>query len=141
MRLGVPLAFACLLFLLLAGCASHSGGSGGGVIVPGEYRLTRIDGEPYTGRVEVPLRVTEDRIGGKSPVNQWSASYEAGRLGPAVSTKMAGPPELMAIEAELFARLDGATIRASRDGNTVEVVQGGKVVLAFERVDGSPRKE
>ena len=56
---------------------------------------------------------TDGSVSGKASVNQYSAPYtvtgDAIKFGPATSTQMAGPPELMAQETAYLAALERAT--------------------------------
>lgn len=101
---------------------------------PGNYTVTQIDGKAVA--LAQPIRATyeDGRLSGKGPVNNWSLPVgEDGNLGVGISTRMAGPPELMDLETQLLKALDGGTLQAAKDG--LVVMKDGKtvVVLVFAK--------
>lgn len=79
---------------------------------------------------DVTLTFQGERLGGRGPVNTFSATFTAAEdgsmtLGPIAATKMAGPKERMTAEAAIFdllARVDGYT-----------AVEGGELYLFDDR--------
>lgn len=117
--LGVMAAFA------LSAC-SHAPKAPG----PGNYTVSQIDGKAVA--LAQPIRATyeDGRFSGKGPVNNWSLPVgEDGKLGIGISTRMAGPPELMDLENELLKALNGGTLEADKDG--LVVVKDGKPAVVF----------
>ncbi|MCA3006706.1 MAG: META domain-containing protein [Planctomycetaceae bacterium] len=136
----------------LGGCATTGGGqSEAGVRsrLAGEWTLKSVDGRavslPAGGgeRGGPTLQFDEgfSRAAGLAGVNRYSAALDAtgldqGKLkfGPAIATRMAGPPELMRLETDFLGMLDkvdGWTL--SQDGRTLTLTAGGKAGLVFSR--------
>jgi heat shock protein HslJ len=141
------IAIAAFALTLLAGCARASEpASDGGSAAPGDSPVTSdmvtpVGGDLRVGElwyllgasissVQMPEGVTltfeEATVGGKAPVNSWSADYTASaagelELGPIASTLMAGPDDAMRAEEAFFALLETV------DGYTA--VQAGELYL------------
>lgn len=84
------------------------------VIQPGPWALVELAGRPVsvTDALRQPsmrFDATAGRVSGNAGVNRYGGTYTqegmALSFGPAVVTKMAGPPELMNIETEFLALL------------------------------------
>lgn len=94
-----------------------------GFALPSGARLPTLEFDPEAGRAA-----------GFAGVNRYSGPYELGadsvEFADLVSTRMAGPPELMALEQvflEALARVDGWRLR---DG-ALELQAGGGTLLTF----------
>ena len=88
---------AMIVLTLLMGCTG-----GTQYVTEGKWRLAD---PPWTATMEF----SDDKVGGKGPVNNWSSSYtvEENRLsfGPVITTRMAGSPAAMAAESAFLTRL------------------------------------
>ncbi|MEM6886315.1 MAG: META domain-containing protein [Verrucomicrobiota bacterium] len=85
------------------------------VIIPdGSYTLKTMNSSPYQGP---PVTITVDggKISGKAPVNNFHATLIKGTIGPVASTMMAGEPEAMKLESELFQLLEGSELNLTAD--------------------------
>jgi heat shock protein HslJ/pimeloyl-ACP methyl ester carboxylesterase len=106
----------------------------------GSWRLTTVDGEPAPAvTTNIPtLNIADDgTISGVAGVNRVRASFTAidGRLGltPIAGTKMAGPPEAMALERAVLDRLQSLTdVTVDGDILTIHADDGGS--LGLERL-------
>lgn len=115
---------ASLLGLVVVGCATTR-------VAPGEYVLSELDGQPYTGKPAVTCELTADSVAGRGPINVWSAPINNGKIaGPVMSTRMAGPRELMDLEARVLRHLDSSEIRPGSKGE-MQIVKHGTVLLKF----------
>lgn len=143
---------AGLLITLTAGCASTPGSSNSPMLVQAgnaerlygvhwELKTLTVDGTRVIMHPDAPMAITflpQGQAGGYGPVNQFQGRYafsEDGKLswaGPGlVSTRKAGPPELMEKEQAFFAGLTKAG-RAILAGNTLQLQSDdGSTVLAF----------
>ena len=105
----------------------------------GEWTLVILDGEPVPEVGKTPtLEILEDgSAAGVSGVNRYRTRLELsdGRLafGPTAGTKMAGPPEAMALESDFLARLD-AVSTYQVEGDTLRLWAGDNEALTFSRV-------
>jgi heat shock protein HslJ len=105
----------------------------------GEWTLVALDGEPVPEVGKTPtLEILEDgSAAGVSGVNRYRTQLELadGRLdfGPTAGTKMAGPPEAMALESDFLARLD-AVSTYQVEGDTLRLWAGDNEALTFSRV-------
>lgn len=87
---------------------------------------------------EVTLTFSEGRAGGRSACNRYSGAVTIGdetlTFGPALSTKMACSPPLMALEDRYLRTLE-AVATWQRTGETLELRDGaGQTLLVFKRV-------
>lgn len=115
------------LTLLLVGCASQNAS------LEGTYTLTELTGYEAPDNASVTMTVTPDRIGGKGPINSWNGPLTDGMIGMLISTKMAGPPELMEMETAFYQAIDGAMLEL--DGDTLNLVKDGATVAVFQRTE------
>ena len=127
---------------VLAGCGS-SGGDGAGPLEGTTWALSSYADAGGTS-VAVPRGVVADarfdagRVGGSSGVNSYSGPYQLSgaklTIGPLISTKMAGPPPLMALE-QAAPSLTGKTwdmlFTNNGKGGAVSAVLGSKVTAVF----------
>jgi heat shock protein HslJ len=105
----------------------------------GTWALVALDGEPVPEVGRTPtLEVLEDgSAGGLSGVNRYrtqlALSYGRLSFAPAAGTKMAGPPEAMALEDTFLARL-GAVSAYRVEGDALRLWAGDNEALTFTRV-------
>jgi hypothetical protein len=110
--------------------------------VGGDLRI----GEPWyllgasISSVQMPEGVTmtfeKTSVGGKAPVNSWSANYTATptgglELGPIASTLMAGPDEAMRAETAFFALLETVDGYTAVEAGELYLFDGQAQVLTF----------
>lgn len=145
----IPLSLIIIgLASTILGCsATQSGGPAGNSSPIGDWTLWLIEGEttdtavPRTAKTPT-LRVAENgQVSGIAGVNNYSAEAAAdelaqGRftLGTVITTRMAGPPQAMALETRFLNLLQQAD-QIDSDGDTLALRSGGKVLLRFNRVD------
>lgn len=126
------LVFASLLSLVVAPAAAA-----GSSPLLGEWRVFELNGAPLAAGSEVTIRFEPDgKVSGKGSCNRYGSSYRVEEdrlsLSPAMATRMACAPPLMAQEALFFSLIEkaaewtevqgrltittaeGSTIRASR---------------------------
>ncbi len=110
----------------------------GGLI--GSWTLVAIDGAPVTEVGKTPtMEILEDgTVSGVGGINRYSTQLEVtdGRpvFSPTASTKMAGPPEAMALESAFFTRL-GTVSNYKIDGETLRLWAGDDEALTFKRAE------
>lgn len=119
--------FLLSLTIILAACASKP------IKLEGNYELSELKGSVLPENANVTMTITPDRIGGKGPINNWSGPLQNGTVGMLISTKMAGPPELMEMETAFYQAIDGAMLEL--DGDRLNLVKDGEAVATFERTE------
>ena len=81
-------------------------------LLEGDWLVIEIDGEPVESEAPGAVRFEADRITGRVGVNRFTGSFtlegDVLQVGPVASTRMAGPPELMALESRFNSHLEGA---------------------------------
>lgn len=115
------------LTLLFVGCATQNAS------LEGTYTLTELTDYEAPDNASVTMTVTPDRIGGKGPINNWNGPLTDGMIGMMISTKMAGPPELMKMENAFYQAIDGTSLEL--DGDTLNLVKDGATVAVFQRTE------
>jgi heat shock protein HslJ len=111
----------------------------------GDWNLTSIQGTPLTlpqGARQPTLNFTNDgKVSGTGGVNRLASSIDLPslakgqfKLAPAASTKMAGPPEAMALE-DTFYRLLGEATGLSIDGDSLSLSGAAGELLKFVRAN------
>jgi heat shock protein HslJ len=146
---------ACLVFVVLAGCATGKD-SGPAMItsenlsrlVDREWLLKNItvDSQRVIMHVDATQTVafgSDGRVGGYGGVNRFAGTYKFSPEGvlsfPApglVSTRMAGPPEIMEKERAFMKGLSQVTrVIVAKDGLQMQN-EDGATVLVFERIGG-----
>lgn len=126
---------------VLAGCGS-SGGSGGGSLEGTTWVLSSyVDAGGKS--VAVPSGAIADarfdagRVGGSSGVNSYSGPYQLSgaklTIGPLISTQMAGPPPLMALEQAYLAALQKVASYTADDATLTLFDTAGKQLLVFAK--------
>jgi heat shock protein HslJ len=103
--------------------------------VPGrDFLVAAIDGEPALPGAELAFG-TDGRVTGRATVNRVFGPYDVDGdllvVGPMAATLMAGPPEAMAQEAALLARLAVplAVARAEEPGDLLLTGEQGTLLL------------
>jgi heat shock protein HslJ len=103
-----------------------------------EWTLTDVCGAPVPANSRASLSIGKDgTLSGNAGVNRFNGRARGKdgefHVGPFMSTKMAGPPELMALEGKFLKAL-GAAAKFSVDGDTLRVsVTGEAKPLVFTR--------
>jgi len=96
------------------------------------WTLVSIDGKAVLPGSEITAEFVEGQIGGSAGVNRYFAGYEAGdtslTIGPAGSTMMMGPQELMEQEMSFLSAL-GAAESFKVNGDMLEIISGGSSLL------------
>ena len=127
--------------IMAQGCASpvcHVPAERTGIdVMTGAWRIVSVRGEEVAktlpeGAREPTLTINDDgSIAGFAGVNRVSGRVDAKKLaqgvweaGPLVSTKMAGPPELMALEREIMLVLESADAIVHTGGSVVLTIEG-----------------
>jgi heat shock protein HslJ len=95
-----------------------------------EWTLKEIGGLPVPANSRVSLSIARDgTLSGNAGVNRFNGRARGGdgplQLGPFMSTKMAGPPELMTLESKFLKSLSAAT-KFERDGDTLRINGAGE---------------
>jgi len=113
---------------LLGGCANAPSQSNK---LEGGYRLTSLQNNDIPQNIVILIRVGEGTLSGKGPVNQWSAQIQDGQVGGMISTRMAGSPALMQIEAQLFDALIESRIKSNGNERIIFVKKKQTVAEAL----------
>ena len=141
----LPTLLAVALLLPLAACADQRADTPGASasasapaplpLIDRAWTITTIDGAPIAAAEGAPaptLRFANDTVSGSGGVNRLSGSAKIGEgrvtIGPLLSTRMAGPPALMAQEDAIIRALDAV--------RTWSIVGGD---LLLQDVDGVAR--
>ncbi len=136
LRLTPLMAALCgIWLLLLGGCANPAGNSG--LTLGGQpWRLVALGGKPVEVQERAPslqFDLAAGRAAGFAGVNRYSGdiTLDGARLtfGPAILTKMAGPPERMELERRFTAALAATTSWRIRE-RQLELLAGDNYVLA-----------
>jgi len=144
-------AAAVLLVPVLAACAGGSSATGANAVAPGSPQPTggaELSGTAWLLRAAssttaplvdsgITLEFTSNQARGDSGVNSYSATYAAhtdGRikLGPIISTMMAGDPAKMKAESEYLATLQKVTGYAVSAGQ-LGLFTGADQVLTYSK--------
>lgn len=148
MKLPALLVLAAIPLILTA-CSPTSGRSAGGLNYSpvGSWTLWLIQGEtietavPKTATVPTLRIDSEGQISGTAGVNQYGSSVSAdllaqGRieLDSVIATRMAGPPQAMALESRYLGLLQQAR-RYQSDGRTLALMDDSGVLLRFRATD------
>jgi heat shock protein HslJ len=77
----------------------------------GDWLVVEIDGERVDPEAPREVRFAGDRVAGRVGVNRFTGSFTLDgqmlRVEPVATTRMAGPPDLMALENRFNSHLDG----------------------------------
>lgn len=104
-----------------------------------EWVLVKLNGQPIKAEQPPTMKFQGGTLSIFGGVNRLSGSYalidnQSVTLGKLVSTKMAGPPELMELErnfSKIMARVDAFHVA----GNQLDLLSGGEVVASFKTKD------
>ncbi len=119
------------------------GGTSGLAVLVGSWTLVALDGTPVEAVGKpITLEVAEDgAVAGVSGINRFMTRIETadlaeGRLGfaPAAGTRMAGPPEAMALEQAFLERVSAVSTFSADDG-VLRLWAGDNEALTFERAE------
>lgn len=103
--------------LIFSSCASSTDSSKtSNNPLDGTYRLMQFNETSIPGQVNVMLRIAGDTISGQGPVNQWFGQIADGKVTGLISTRKAGPQQLMNLEYQLLSTLEGSKLKL--DGKT-----------------------
>ncbi|MBC2593406.1 META domain-containing protein [Ruficoccus amylovorans] len=104
--------------------------------VAGAYIVAEVNGVEVETEQPIKVTYTGESLVGKGPINNWNCPVDpqTGDIGMGISTRMAGPPELMQLEDQLLKALDGAKL-TSRSDDVLVVVKDGKDVIVMTPVD------
>lgn len=117
--------------LVLTGCSSTPKS------VAGNYALVTLTDASVAVDEPIIMHVRETSIAGSGPVNQWQAPITNDMIGQMISTRRAGPPEMMQLESNLIAALEGAKFELDGRGK-LTFKQKRKVTAVFQYVDVEP---
>jgi len=117
--------------LFLGGCASTPKS------IAGNYALLSLTDSSATIDEPIIMHVRDSSIAGSGPVNQWQAPITDGEIGQMISTRRAGPPNMMQFESDLIAALEGAEFELDGRGK-LTFLKKHKVTAAFQYVEIEP---
>ncbi|HEY5787923.1 MAG TPA: META domain-containing protein [Microlunatus sp.] len=129
-----------LISLLVLGAGCGDGPSGEEPALDGtSWKLTSwAEPDPLPGSASITAEFANSRVAGTSGVNRYNASVTSGTDGSLavdapISTKMAGPADVMAAESAYLRRLQAAT-SYQVDGDTLVINDAdGQLSLTFAR--------
>ncbi len=98
-----PTVLVLTLPLLLLACAGKPDPTG-------TWTIYEIDGERLPDDQQLNMEINDGRISGKGPVNSWNGPLNEDSIGLVISTRMAGPPELMNREQLLLSIINNGEI-------------------------------
>ena len=113
----------------------------------GDWLVIEIDGELVDPEAPREIRFAGDRVAGRVGVNRFTGSFtiegDAIDVGPMASTRMAGPPELMALEdrfnsgfqGELVCGLEHDVLTLARNDGTIVLTRALALKDPFEQPD------
>ena len=117
--------------LFLGGCASTP------TSIAGNYALLSLTNSSTTIDEPIIMHVRDSSIAGSGPVNQWQAPITDGEIGQMISTRRAGPPNMMQFESDLIAALEGAEFKLDARGK-LTFTKKRKVTAVFQYVEIEP---
>jgi heat shock protein HslJ len=98
----------------------------------GDWLVVGIGGEPVDPGAPRAVRFEGDRMSGQVGVNRFTGSFSIDgdvlEAGPAASTRMAGPPELMALESRFHSHLQGEH-EISLEGDELMFGRGERAIV------------
>ncbi|ADE54787.1 META domain-containing protein [Coraliomargarita akajimensis] len=118
------------LALIVTGCKTSSEPEEP-VSFDGSYELIEVAGISENPDAKVSLTIEGDTVAGNGPINRWNGTLDGNKLGLLITTKMAGPPELMKIEDALLQALTESEL--SIEGNDLLVMKNGIIAAEFQR--------
>ncbi|CAA6690068.1 MULTISPECIES: META domain-containing protein [unclassified Lentimonas] len=117
--------------LFLGGCASTPKS------IAGNYALLSLTGSDATIDEPIIMHVRDTSIAGSGPVNQWQAPIEDDEIGQMITTRRAGPPNMMQFESDLISALEGSEFELDGRGK-LTFTKKRKVTAVFQYVDVEP---
>lgn len=101
-------------------------------LLEGDWLVVEIGGETVELQAPRSIRFEGDRVTGRVGVNRFTGSFtiegDVLEVGPVASTRMAGPPEMMAVEDRFNSRLEGQH-EIIRDGDFLTLGQGERAIV------------
>jgi len=128
-RTGMKLSLITLAIVMTMsiGCATTP--SARTIPHAGTWTIVAMDGAPFAANEAVEVRIENNRIMGRGPVNTWSAPIDkTGRIGTVIATRMAGPPDQMKLEQTLHEYLQNSDARVGPDRRLL-ILRENKVVV------------
>lgn len=116
---------AAALMCILTACSTTT------VNYEGEYVLLEFASLPADHETPITLSISGDQLSGKGPINRWNGKLDGDQIGLLISTKMAGPAELMQLESQLLRAITNSTIQLN--GDKLDIIQEDLVVARFIR--------
>lgn len=111
----------------------------------GDWKLSKLEGQDVTSMLPAQARPPslsfngDGKVTGYTGVNQLSSSLDLTsltrgqfKLGPAITTRMAGPAESMAVENKFTTALQRVT-NAKVSNNSLTLTDGAQELLSFVR--------
>ncbi len=117
--------------LFLGGCASTPKS------IAGNYALLSLTDSSTAIDEPIIMHVRDTSIAGSGPVNQWQAPITDDTIGQMISTRRAGPPNMMQVESDLIAALEGSEFELDGRGK-LTFKKKRKVTAVFQYVDVEP---
>jgi|GEM_PF-1565515 len=117
--------------LFLGGCASTPKS------IAGNYALLSLTDASTAVDEPIIMHVSDTSIAGSGPVNQWQAPIDDGEIGQMISTRRAGPPNMMQLESNLIAALEGSKFELDGRGK-LTFTKKRKVTAVFQYVEIEP---
>lgn len=103
-----------------------------------EWTLVTINGRKVTAEKPPTMKFSGGKLAMFGGINRLNGSYalvnDTVMMGQLVSTKMAGPPELMKLEGE-FAKMMASVEKFHVHGQELELLSGSKIVATFRSTD------
>ncbi len=101
-------------------------------MLEGDWLVVEIDGEPVDPGAPRAVRFEGGRVIGRVGVNRFSGSFsiegDVLEVGPVASTRMAGPPEMMALEDRFNSALEGEH-EITRDGEGLKLGRNERTMV------------
>lgn len=135
---------------MLAGCKSSGSAAGGSAMtsikdLTGDWTLAKLQGVDLATLLPTSMHKPnlsfgpDGKVSGFTGVNRLSSALDLEalakgqfKLGPAITTRMAGPPEAMSVENKFTTALQQATGAKVSEG-TLTLTDGAKELLSFVR--------
>lgn len=152
LRIIAVAAVALTLFTLVTACesgGSTAGGTGGASTLTsikdlvGEWTLSKLEGTDIASLLPASMKKptlgigADGKVTGSTGINRLTSMIDTQallrgefKLGPAATTKMAGPAEAMDVESKFLSALTRAK-SAKVSGNTLSLSDGAKELARF----------
>src|SRR5262245_46486812 len=141
MKTVVRLGSLAATLLLMCACKTSSNESAAS-LTGTEWTLTQLNQQPVIvaqGRrmPTLTLDASTQRVSGMSGVNRFSGNYQLDgprlKFGNLAGTRMAGPPESMALESAFLSAMQKASSWKTTS-DTLELSDGGTILLQFTKL-------